>query len=150
MFLPNILSSPLLCLWFLSNLTDLSYHSSIELGGLSASANFFLIPPFNPLLNSSIKGCPLYSLSLAIFLNSWTYSSHVLPPCSIVLNYSIFLSSSPVFPSSFLIFLNSSSTISTSDSPFDSLSNREWNYSWIFLNSYTLYMQLVPEQFDLD
>ena len=55
-FLPNILSSALLCLWFLSNLTALSCHSSIVLGGLSASANFFLSTLLNSLLNSSMRG----------------------------------------------------------------------------------------------
>ena len=123
-FLPNILFSTLLCLWFLFNLTNLFYHSSIELEGLSASANLLLILLFNPLLNSSMRGCPLYPLPLAIFLNSWTYSLHVLPPCSIVLNCSTFLSSSPIYPNSFFIFLNSSSTISTSDFPFDSSSSK--------------------------
>ena len=97
-FLPNIRSSALLYLWFLSSLTALSCHSSIVLGGLSASANFFLISPFSPLLNSSMRGHPLYLFSLAIFLNSWTYSLHILPSFSIILSCSTFLSSSAVSP----------------------------------------------------
>ena len=123
MFLFNIFSA-LFCLWFLSNLTDHFCHYSIELEELSASANFLLIPLFNPLLNSSMRGYLLYPLPLTIFLNSWMYLLYVLPPCSIVLYCSTFLSSSPVSSNSFLIFLNSSSTVSTSNSPFDSSSNK--------------------------
>ena len=47
-FLPNILSSALLCLWFWSSLTALSCHSSIVLGGFSASTNFLLSTLLNP------------------------------------------------------------------------------------------------------
>jgi len=103
-FLPNILSSALLCLWFLFNLTNLFYHSSIELGGLSASINLLLILLFNSLLNSSMKGCLSYPLSLVIFLNFWTYLLYILPLYSIVLNCFTFLSSSSVFLNSFFIF----------------------------------------------
>ena len=46
------------------------------------------------------------------------------PPCSIVRNYSIFLSSSDVSPKLFLIFVNNCSADFTSDSPLDSLSSR--------------------------
>jgi len=42
-FLPSILCSALLCLWFLSNLTALSCHSPMVDGGSSASANFVMI-----------------------------------------------------------------------------------------------------------
>ena len=123
-FLPNILSSALLCLWFLFNLTVFSYHSSIVQEGLSASANFLLIPPLNPPLNSSIRGHLSYLLSLAIFLNSWIYSSYVFPSCFIILNCSTFLSFSIVFPNLFLILLNNSFTVSISNFPFDNPSNR--------------------------
>ena len=58
-FLPNIFSSALLCLWFLSNLTALSCHSPIVVGSSSALASFLLIALFNPLLNSSMRGHPL-------------------------------------------------------------------------------------------
>jgi len=58
------------------------------------------------------------------FLNSYTYSLHVLPLCSIVLSCSIFLSSSDVSPKLFLIFVNNCSADSTSDSPFANSSNR--------------------------
>jgi len=57
-FLSNTLSFALLCLWFLSNLTALSCHSPIVVGGSSASANFLLIAPFNPFLNSSMRSLP--------------------------------------------------------------------------------------------
>ena len=49
-FLPNNLFFALLCLWFLFSLTVLSCYSLIVVGGLSASASFLLIVPFNPLL----------------------------------------------------------------------------------------------------
>ena len=123
-FLPNILFSTLLCLWFLSTLTALFYHSSIMQRGLSASASFLLIPPLNPLLNSSMRGYLSYLLSLVIFLNSWIYLSYILSLCSIVLNCSTFLFSSAISPNSFFILLNNSSAISTSNSFFNSSSNR--------------------------
>ena len=49
-FLSNNLFSAFLCLWFLSSLTVLSCYSLMVVGGLSASASFLLIVPFNPLL----------------------------------------------------------------------------------------------------
>ena len=122
-FLSNILSSALLCLWFLSNLTTLFCYFLIVQRELFAFANFLLIPSLNPLLNFSIRGYFLYSLPLAI-LNSWTYSLHVFLLWSIVLNCSTFLSFSAISPNSFLILLNNSSVISTSNSSFDNLFNR--------------------------
>ena len=59
-FLPNILSSILLCLWFLSSLTILSCCSPMVVSSSSASASFLLILPFNPLLNSLIRGLLLW------------------------------------------------------------------------------------------
>ena len=99
--------------------SDLIGSSGLILERLSASTNFLLIVPFSLLLNFSIRGYFLYLFSFAIFLNSWTYSLHVLPLCFIVLNCSTFLFSSAVFSNSFLILLNNSSAIFTSDSPFD-------------------------------
>ena len=123
-FLSNILCSVLLCLWFLSNLINLFYYSSIIQEGLSVFANFLLISPLNFLLNFSIRDCLLYPFPFAIFLNSWIYLSHVFSLYSIVLNCFTFLFFSTVFLNLFLILLNNSSAIFISDSPFDNLSNR--------------------------
>ena len=88
--LPRIFSSALLCLMFRSSWTALSCYCVIVVGGVSASANLLLIVPFSPLLNSSTRALPSYPLPLAALLNSCTYSSTVLPPCSKILNSSTF------------------------------------------------------------
>ena len=112
------LSSDLLYLVFLSNLTACSCHSVIILGRDSTSANFLLIVLFSPLLNSSINALPLYLLPLAALLNSWTYSLQVLDPWTKSLSSSAFLLYSSNSPNSSLIFSNNSSIVSTSDVPF--------------------------------
>ena len=63
------------------------------------------------------------------FLNSWTYSSHVLPPCSIIRNCFTFFSSSNVSPKSFLIFVNNPFVVSISDSLLASSSSKLFFYT---------------------
>ena len=115
--LPRIFSSALLCLMLRSSWTALSCHCVIVVGGVSALANLLLIVPFSPLLNSSTRALPSYPLPLAALLNSCTYSSTVLPPCSKTLNSSTFRLSSSNSPNSCLIFVNNSSTVCTADVP---------------------------------
>ena len=97
---PFSLSSSLL---FLSKTIALSYHSPIVVGGLSASISFLLIPPFIPLLNSSINSLLSYSLPQATLLNSYTNSSIILPPCFNFFNSTTFTNSLSPPPNSFFI-----------------------------------------------
>ena len=143
-FLPSNLSSALLCLWFWSSLIALSCYSSIVVDKLSVFTSFLLIALFN-LLNFSIRGLLLQLLPLVTFLNSWTYLSHDLSLCSIVLNCSTFLSAFVVFSNSFLIFVNNSFAISISDSLLASLFNKLSFYasaisSCIYNNTYAIWI----------
>ena len=60
----------------------LSYYCLMEASYYFDSMSFQYIIPFISLLNSSIKGCLLYLLSLATLLNSYTNSFIVFSFCS--------------------------------------------------------------------
>ena len=101
-----------------SSWTALSCYCVIAVGDVSASANFLLTTLLNPLLNFSTKTLPLYPLPLAALLNSCTYSSTVLFPCSSGLSSSTFRLSLLNSPNFCQIFMNNSSTVFTSNVPF--------------------------------
>ena len=72
---------------------------------------------FIPYLNSSTNGLLSCPLILAIFLNSYTYSSIILSPFLICFNSATFLDSSFPSPNLFYISSNNSPTVSNSHNP---------------------------------
>ena len=99
------------------------YHCLIFVGGLSTSISFLLIAPLISLLNFSIRGLPLYLLSLAALQNSCMYSSIVFSLCSILLNSTAFTTSSSLSLNYFLISVKNSPTVSYSNIPSSRSSN---------------------------
>ena len=113
----NLSSSLLLSLQFLSNMITLLYYCLIELGYYSDSISLQYIVVFIPHLNSFTNGLPLYLLSLAALLKSWTNSFIVLLSYSNLLNFATFTSSLSPSPNSFLISAKNSPAISYSNNP---------------------------------